>query len=199
MLIAGDDAGAKASVPTFIETLDLRPLDVGGLMARWLEGAGVMMMGMAVGGSIKGSNFSLGVTNHGCAGGSSPLSQVRTSVRMRTPWARTSAMNLAESASGSQAIPRRRVRPSRTRRRDPSGLRRRSAAASVPVLFGPGRAWVYAEAAQLGRSRRLRLISAKPGNPASPITWSKSRTASCGACSRLMTGPKNAIPSGGSN
>jgi hypothetical protein len=161
LLIAGDDAGAKASVPTFIETLDLRPLDVGGLkMARWLEGAGVMMMGMAVGGSIKGSNFSLGVTNHGCAGGSSPLSQVRTSVRMRTPWDRTSAMNLAESASGSQAIPRRRVRPSRTRRRDPSGLRRRSAAASVPVLFGPGRVWVYAELRSWGRSRRLRLISA---------------------------------------
>ena len=48
VLFAGDDARAKASVSAFIESLGLRPLDVGGLeMARWLEGAGLLMMGLA--------------------------------------------------------------------------------------------------------------------------------------------------------
>jgi 8-hydroxy-5-deazaflavin:NADPH oxidoreductase len=38
-LFAGDDVEAKSSVSAFIETLGLRPLDVGGLgMAHWLEG-----------------------------------------------------------------------------------------------------------------------------------------------------------------
>ena len=33
---------------TFIESLGLRPLDVGGLkMAHWLEGAGLVLMGLA--------------------------------------------------------------------------------------------------------------------------------------------------------
>ncbi|MFC8797833.1 NADPH-dependent F420 reductase [Promicromonospora sp. NPDC057138] len=42
------DARAKASVSTFIESLGLRPLDVGGLeMARWLEGVGPLLMGLA--------------------------------------------------------------------------------------------------------------------------------------------------------
>ena len=41
VFLAGDDAQAKASVKTFIESLGLRPLDVGALkMAHWLEGAG---------------------------------------------------------------------------------------------------------------------------------------------------------------
>ena len=48
-----------------------------------------------------------------------------------------------------------------------------------------------------GRSRRLRLSSAKPGKEASPTTWSHSRIASWSLGSRLMTGPKNAVPSGG--
>ena len=48
-----------------------------------------------------------------------------------------------------------------------------------------------------GRSRRLRLSSAKPGKPARPVTWSQSRTASSGPGSRLITGPKKAVPSGG--
>ena len=48
-----------------------------------------------------------------------------------------------------------------------------------------------------GRSRRLRLSSAKPGNDASATTWSHSATASSSAGSRLMTGPKKATPSGG--
>src|SRR5260370_22035234 len=45
-----------------------------------------------------------------------------------------------------------------------------------------------------GRSRRLRLSSAKPGKEASPTTWSHSRTASASLGSRLMTGPKKAVP-----
>ena len=48
VLFAGDDADAKASVSAFIESLGLRPLDVGGLeMARWLEGVGPLLMGLA--------------------------------------------------------------------------------------------------------------------------------------------------------
>ena len=39
VLFAGDDARAKASVSAFIDSLGLRPLDVGSLaMAHWLEG-----------------------------------------------------------------------------------------------------------------------------------------------------------------
>src|ERR1700751_5402813 len=45
VLIAGDDADAKASVSAFIESLGLRPLDAGGLeVARWLEGTGLVMI-----------------------------------------------------------------------------------------------------------------------------------------------------------
>jgi 8-hydroxy-5-deazaflavin:NADPH oxidoreductase len=63
VFIAGDDARAKARVSSFIESLTLRPLDTGGLkMAHWLEGAGLLMMGLTTGGSINGSNFSLGVS-----------------------------------------------------------------------------------------------------------------------------------------
>ncbi|MGH3295727.1 MAG: NADPH-dependent F420 reductase, partial [Trebonia sp.] len=48
VLIAGDDAQAKASVSAFIDSLGLRPLDAGDLaMAHWLEGAGLLMMGLA--------------------------------------------------------------------------------------------------------------------------------------------------------
>ena len=43
VFIAGDNAQAKAGVEAFIESLGLRPLDVGGLkMAHWLEGAGLV-------------------------------------------------------------------------------------------------------------------------------------------------------------
>lgn len=45
---AGDDPQAKSAVGEFIDSLGLRPLDVGGLnMAHWLEGAGLIMMGLA--------------------------------------------------------------------------------------------------------------------------------------------------------
>jgi 8-hydroxy-5-deazaflavin:NADPH oxidoreductase len=61
-LFAGDDAHAKTSVSTFIESLGLRPLDVGGLgMARWLEGAGLLVMGLARNG-VANFDFTLGVS-----------------------------------------------------------------------------------------------------------------------------------------
>jgi len=61
VLFAGDDATAKASVAAFIESLGLRPLDVGGLaMAHWLEGAGLLLMGLARSGA--GFNIALGAT-----------------------------------------------------------------------------------------------------------------------------------------
>jgi 8-hydroxy-5-deazaflavin:NADPH oxidoreductase len=50
--IAGDDAEAKARVSTFLESLGLRPLDVGGLhMAATLEALGLMMIGLAKNGA----------------------------------------------------------------------------------------------------------------------------------------------------
>ncbi|MGQ7862778.1 hypothetical protein ACUN0G_26410 [Pseudomonas sp. 32A] len=49
-LIAADDADAKARVSTFLESLGLHPLDVGGLqMAQTLEWLGLMMIGLANG------------------------------------------------------------------------------------------------------------------------------------------------------
>ena len=60
VLFAGDDAQSKASVSAFIETLGLRPFDVGSLeMAHWLEGAALLMMGLA--GHGAGFNIALGV------------------------------------------------------------------------------------------------------------------------------------------
>ena len=62
VFIAGDDAQAKAGVEAFIESLGLRPLDVGGLkMAHWLEGAGLVVMGLARYG-VGNWDFALGVT-----------------------------------------------------------------------------------------------------------------------------------------
>jgi len=62
VFIAGDDAQAKAGVEAFIESLGLRPLDVGGLkMAHWLEGAGLVVMGLARHG-VGNWDFALGVT-----------------------------------------------------------------------------------------------------------------------------------------
>jgi predicted dinucleotide-binding enzyme len=61
VFFAGDDAAAKASVSALIESLGLRPLDVGGLgMAKWLEGAGLLLMGLARSGA--GFNVALGAT-----------------------------------------------------------------------------------------------------------------------------------------
>jgi 8-hydroxy-5-deazaflavin:NADPH oxidoreductase len=62
VFIAGDDAQAKAGVEAFIESLGLRPLDTGGLkMAHWLEGAGLVVMGLARHG-VGNWDFALGVT-----------------------------------------------------------------------------------------------------------------------------------------
>ncbi|MCA0002241.1 MULTISPECIES: NADPH-dependent F420 reductase [unclassified Mesorhizobium] len=50
--IAADDAEAKARVSTFLESLGLRPLDVGGLhMAQTVEALGLMMIGLAKNGA----------------------------------------------------------------------------------------------------------------------------------------------------
>jgi 8-hydroxy-5-deazaflavin:NADPH oxidoreductase len=62
VFIAGDGAEAKARVAAFAESLVLRPLDVGGLaMARWLEGAGLLEMRLAISGAVKDSNFALAI------------------------------------------------------------------------------------------------------------------------------------------
>ena len=61
VFIAGDDAQAKAAVGAFIESLGLRPLDVGGLkMAHWLEGMGLVTVGLA-GNGVGHWDFALGV------------------------------------------------------------------------------------------------------------------------------------------
>jgi 8-hydroxy-5-deazaflavin:NADPH oxidoreductase len=62
VFMAGDDAQAKADVAAFIGSLGLRPLDVGDLkMAYWLEGAGVLTMGLASHG-VGNWDFALDVT-----------------------------------------------------------------------------------------------------------------------------------------
>jgi predicted dinucleotide-binding enzyme len=61
VFLAGDDDQAKASVSAFIESLGLTPRDVGDLsMAHWLEGAGLLSVGLARYG-VGNLNFSLGV------------------------------------------------------------------------------------------------------------------------------------------
>jgi len=61
VFIAGDDAQAKAGVAAFVESLGLRPLDVGGLkMAHWLEGMGLVTVALA-GNGVGHGDFALGV------------------------------------------------------------------------------------------------------------------------------------------
>jgi predicted dinucleotide-binding enzyme len=61
VFMAGDDTQAKASVSAFITSLGLRPQDTGDLsMAHWLEGAGLLSVGLANNG-VGSLNFSLGV------------------------------------------------------------------------------------------------------------------------------------------
>jgi 8-hydroxy-5-deazaflavin:NADPH oxidoreductase len=61
VFMAGDDAQAKASVSAFITSLGLRPRDAGDLtMAHWLEGAGLLSVGLARNG-VGSLDFSLGV------------------------------------------------------------------------------------------------------------------------------------------
>jgi predicted dinucleotide-binding enzyme len=62
VLIAGDDTRAKAGVAEFLESLELRPFDVGELnMAPYLEGTGLVMIGLAQHG-VGNFDFALGVT-----------------------------------------------------------------------------------------------------------------------------------------
>jgi predicted dinucleotide-binding enzyme len=61
VFMAGDDEQAKASLSAFITSLGLRPRDTGDLtMAHWLEGAGLLSVGLARYG-VGSFNFSLGV------------------------------------------------------------------------------------------------------------------------------------------
>jgi predicted dinucleotide-binding enzyme len=61
VFLAGDSAQAKASVIAFIESIGLRPLDAGGLkMAPWLEGMGLVTVGLA-GNGVGHWDFALGV------------------------------------------------------------------------------------------------------------------------------------------
>ena len=65
VFMADDDAQAKASVSAFIESLGMRPRDTGDLsMAHWVEGAGVLTMGLARYG-VGNFDFSLGVNTLG--------------------------------------------------------------------------------------------------------------------------------------
>ena len=63
VFMAGDDAQAKASVSSFIVSLGLRPRDTGDLsMAHWVEGAGLLTMGLARNG-VGNFDFSLGIND----------------------------------------------------------------------------------------------------------------------------------------
>ena len=60
VLIAGDNKQAKAEVSAFIETLGLRPQDTGDLtMAEWLEGAALLIIGLAK--QRGNADFTLGI------------------------------------------------------------------------------------------------------------------------------------------
>ena len=62
VFIAGDDAQAKARVAAFIESLGLRPMDIGLLhMARTLEHVCLLSLGLLAH-AIKHTNFSIGVS-----------------------------------------------------------------------------------------------------------------------------------------
>lgn len=66
VFIAGDDAEARARVSSFVESLALRPLDVGDLkMAHWLEGAGLLMIAPALGKAVEDHDFWLGINTLG--------------------------------------------------------------------------------------------------------------------------------------
>jgi len=62
VFIAGDDAQAKARVSAFVESLGLRPFDVGQLpMARTLEHVCLLSLGLLKH-SVKHTNFAIGVS-----------------------------------------------------------------------------------------------------------------------------------------
>lgn len=62
VFLAGDDSQAKARVSAFVESLGLRPLDVGSLpMARTLEHVCLLSLGLMTH-SVKHTNFAIGVS-----------------------------------------------------------------------------------------------------------------------------------------
>ena len=62
VFIAADDAAAKAHVVTFIESLEMRPMDVGLLpMARTLEHICLLSLGL-MNHSVKNTHFAIGVS-----------------------------------------------------------------------------------------------------------------------------------------
>jgi predicted dinucleotide-binding enzyme len=62
VFLAGDDLQAKARLPVFVESLGLRPLDVGSLpMAQTLEHVCLLSLGL-MSHSIKHTNFAIGVS-----------------------------------------------------------------------------------------------------------------------------------------
>jgi predicted dinucleotide-binding enzyme len=74
---AADDTDAKARVSTFLESLELRPLDVGGLhMAQTLEALGLMMIGLAKNGAGTW-DFAMNVDIGGITDTSSPAGSHR--------------------------------------------------------------------------------------------------------------------------
>ena len=65
VFLAGDDTQAKARVSAFVQSLGLRPMDVGPLaMARTLEHACMLWLGLMAH-AVKHTHFSLGVSLHG--------------------------------------------------------------------------------------------------------------------------------------
>ena len=63
VFFAGDSAEAKTRVAAFLESLDMRPLDAGGLeMTHALEWAGILLVGLARNGA--GFDISLGAEIH---------------------------------------------------------------------------------------------------------------------------------------
>jgi len=62
VFIAGDDSDSKARVSSFVESLALRPLDVGDLkMARWLEGAGLLVVALVLHKAVSDNQFTLAI------------------------------------------------------------------------------------------------------------------------------------------
>jgi predicted dinucleotide-binding enzyme len=63
VFFAGDDAEAKARVAAFLEIIDLRPLDAGGLQMAYVpEWTGILLMGLAQNGA--GFDLPLGAEIH---------------------------------------------------------------------------------------------------------------------------------------
>ena len=61
--LAGDSTEAKAQVAAFLQSIDLRPLDAGGLqMASVLEWTAILLMGLARNGA--GFDLALGAEVH---------------------------------------------------------------------------------------------------------------------------------------